>query len=238
MKENKWKKIASVILLITLVLSIAYSIYKIVVSNSGSITMEEREHLKSDYTLMLLQCCLGLVVMFLPTVFERRLSIHIPDYMCIMYFVFLYCAIYLGEVRSFYYLVPHWDTILHSFSGGMLGALGFTVITMLNNSKKTTLDLSPFFIAMFAFSFALAIGTLWEIYEFTGDALFNLNMQKYRLEDGTALIGQIALRDTMKDLIVDALSALIVTIIGFSTIRRRNRLKNKGQERAAMPSNK
>ena len=35
--------------------------------------------------------------------------------------------------------------------------------------------------ALFAFCFALAAGTVWEIYEFSGDHLLGLNMQKYRL---------------------------------------------------------
>ena len=34
------------------------------------------------------------------------------------------------------------------------------------------------------------------------------------------LVGREALRDTMKDLIVDALSALIISILGFFTIKR------------------
>jgi len=40
-------------------------------------------------------------------------------------------------------------------------------------------------------------------------------MQKFILADGTVLVGQAALRDTMTDLIVDALSSLTVTVIGY-----------------------
>ena len=73
---------------------------------------------------------------------------------------------------------------------------------------------------MFAFCFALAAGSVWEIYEYTFDGLLTLNMQKYALEDGTLLVGREALRDTMKDIIVDALSALIISILGFLTIKK------------------
>jgi hypothetical protein len=67
------------------------------------------------------------------------------------------------------------------------------------------------------------IGTLWEIYEFSFDSILGLNMQKARLEDGTPLVGGAALGDTMKDLIIDALAALAVAVIGFFTnLKRKN----------------
>ncbi|HBD64559.1 MAG TPA: hypothetical protein DC038_09010 [Clostridiales bacterium] len=75
--------------------------------------------------------------------------------------------------------------------------------------------LSPFFVALFAFCFALASGAVWEIYEFLADCVLGTNMQKFMLGDGTVLVGQAALRDTMTDLIVDALSSLTVTVIGY-----------------------
>jgi len=169
---------------------------------------------------MLIQCVLGVVVMMIPSILERKFSINIPNYMYILYFIFLYCAIYLGEVRNFYYVIPHWDTILHSFSGAMLGALGFILVNLLNDIERLDIRLSPFFVALFAFCFALAIGTIWEIYEYLFDGLLSLNMQKFALRDGTLLAGREALSDTMEDLIVDAVSACIVSVIGYFYIKK------------------
>jgi hypothetical protein len=219
-KRLDWKKIIGALLLITLLFSILYSIVKIVNAPHEGEGLDESVRVKSDYTLMLIQCVLGLIVMAIPSLIERRWMINIPNYMYVLYFIFLYCAIYLGEVRNFYFVIPHWDTILHAFSGAMLGALGFSLVSILNGSKRLRLKLSPFFIALFAFCFALAAGSVWEIYEYTFDGLLTLNMQKYALEDGTLLVGREALRDTMKDIIVDALSALIISILGFFTIKR------------------
>ncbi|NMA65180.1 MAG: hypothetical protein GX957_02925 [Clostridiaceae bacterium] len=219
-KRLNWRNIVAWVLLVTLILSIIYSVVHIIISPAEN-TGVEYEKLKSDYVLMLTQCILGLIVMFIPSIIERRWAIDIPNYMEILYFVFLYCAIYLGEVRNFYYVIPHWDLILHAFSGGMLGALGFTLVSILNESSKIQMKLSPVFVAVFSFSFALAVGTLWEIYEFVFDGVLSLNMQKFALEDGTLLIGREALSDTMEDLIVDALSALIVVIIGYLTIMKK-----------------
>ncbi|NLX63661.1 MAG: hypothetical protein GX022_02620 [Clostridiaceae bacterium] len=217
MKKIKWnwRKIFGLILFITLIASIVYIIIMLFLSPSGISGSETFIHVKSHYTLMLIQCVLGLVVMMIPTFIERKFSISIPNYMYVLYFIFLYCAIYLGEVRSFYYLIPYWDTILHAFSGAMLGALGFSLISILNNTKDINLELSPFFVSLFAFCFAMAAGAIWEIYEFSVDSLLSLNMQKYMLEDGTPLIGQEALADTMKDIIVDAISAFVISTAGY-----------------------
>ena len=73
----------------------------------------------------LLQCLLGIAAILVPISLMRRWDVEIPRVMFLLYIGFLYCAIFLGEVRSFYYVVPHWDTILHACSGAMLGALGF-----------------------------------------------------------------------------------------------------------------
>lgn len=220
-KNINWKKIIGIFLLITLTLSVIYSIVRIIQAPAHDVLVsDESVRHKSDYTLMLIQCLLGLVVMTIPSIIERRWMIGIPNYMYILYFVFLYCAIYLGEVRNFYFVIPHWDTILHAFSGAMLGALGFSLISILNGSKRWKLNMTPFFMALFAFCFALTCGVIWEIYEYTFDGLLGLNMQKFALEDGTLLVGRDALADTMKDIIVDAISALVISILGFYTIKK------------------
>ena len=174
---------------------------------------------REDYVLMLLQCLLGVAAILLPARLMRRWDVEIPRVMFLLYIAFLYCAIFLGEVRSFYYSVPHWDTILHIFSGGMLGALGFSMIAVFNNTERIPMNLSPLFVAVFAFCFALALGAVWEIYEFAAVCLLATNMQKFSLDNGTVLVGQAALRDTMKDLIVDALGAVGASVIGYISLK-------------------
>jgi len=157
--------------------------------------------------------------MLLPTFISRKINISIPTNMFFVYAIFLYCAIYLGEVHSFYYRIPQWDTILHTFSGAMLAALGFSVICLLNKTEKIPVSLSPVFVAVFTFCFAVSLGVIWEIYEFTTDSILQTNMQKYALESGELLIGQAVLADTMKDLIVDCLGALVISIVGYISLK-------------------
>ena len=219
-KRNKAARIIGILLFTSLVISLIYSFVRFCMAPSEPLDDQMYEKVKADYLLMFVQCLLGTVVMMLPSILEKHFKIVVPTAIVILYFVFLYCAIYLGEMHDFYYIIPHWDTILHAFSGAMLGALGFILVDILNKDQHIRVSLSPFFVAVFAFCFALAVGSLWEIYEFTFDAVLGLNMQKHTTEAGVALVGVQALSDTMKDIIVDALAALCVAIFGFMTERK------------------
>lgn len=220
-QRSKAARIIGIILFVSLVLSVVYSFIRFCMAPAEPLDDQMYEKVKADYLLMFVQCLLGTVVMMLPSVLARRFKVVVPNAIVILYFVFLYCAIYLGEMHNFYYVVPHWDTILHAFSGAMLGALGFILVDLLNQDQHIRVSLSPFFVAVFAFCFALTVGALWEIYEFSFDALLGLNMQKHTTEAGVALVGTKALADTMKDIIVDALAALGVAVFGYITERKR-----------------
>lgn len=204
-------------LFVTLILSIIYTAAQM--SQAPVASSDPGERIRSDYILMLIQCAGGLIVMFLPNVVHRRWSITVPTAMQIAYFVFLYAAIYLGEVRSFYYRFTYWDNILHFLSGLTLGALGFFLVQLLNDAENHHVTLSPKAVAFFSFCFGVASGAIWEIYEFTIDGIFGTNMQKFATDTGELLVGRHALGDTMVDLILDAVAALIVSIIGYIGLR-------------------
>jgi hypothetical protein len=218
--QSNLAKALFIIVLLTLMASAIFSILRLASAPAHPTPGLRFEKLKSDYTLMLVECLLGIVVIFLPSMIERAWHIAIPGLMFIAFVVFLYAAIYLGEIRSFYYRVPDWDTVLHCFSGFMLGSLGFSIVKLLNDLEKVRIRMSSLFVAFFAFCFAVCLGVLWEIYEFSFDGLLGLNMQKYALEDGTLLAGRAALADTMKDLIIDTVGALTASVIGYLSIRR------------------
>ncbi len=213
-KYAKTVKLIGIILLISLVLSAVYSLLRLIAAPTEILQGAPYQKVKSDYLLILTQCLLGLLVMMLPSFVSKKWKIVVPNTIVILYYVFLYCAIYLGEVRNFYHLIPFWDDILHAFSGAMLGALGFILVDLLNKNKKVSVSLSPFFISMFAFCFAVSLGAIWEIYEFSLDWILGLNMQKHTYS-GKALVGNAALFDTMKDIIIDTAAAFVVSVVGY-----------------------
>ena len=83
---------------------------------------------------------------------------------------------------------------------------------MLYQDKK--FKASPILIVIFGFSFAVAIGSIWEIFEFTMDSILGFNMQK------SGLI------DTMSDLIVDAIGAAVAAFVGYFYLIRK-KIKKK-----------
>ncbi|MDG2176488.1 MAG: hypothetical protein P8M72_10240 [Gammaproteobacteria bacterium] len=144
-----------------------------------------------------------LCITFMPLVLDARLQVKIPYEFETLAILFAYLSLFLGEVLDFYNRFWWWDIVLHISSGFLLGITGFLLVYVLNEDKKINFDLSPFFIALFAFMFAMGFGGIWEIFEFSLDELFGLNMQKSGLQD------------TMWDLIVDAIGALFISILGY-----------------------
>lgn len=212
-KKFNWTRFSFWFVFVLLALSLVFSILMTIIGGG-----DEAAKSRGDYSLNIIQCLLGLIVLFIPSILNKRLKIELPNYIQITFFLFLFAAIYLGEIRSFYYKIKFWDTILHTISGLMLGALGFFMVDLLN--KNNSITLRPIFIALFAFCFSITLGTIWEIYEFIMDGILKLNMQKYLSEDAVELTGRAALLDTMKDIILDVLGALVTAVMGYVYIVR------------------
>jgi hypothetical protein len=141
------------------------------------------------------------VVTLLPFFLQKKFKLSIPNYFIASIVFFIAATLFFGEESHFYYKFWWWDSMLHGFSAIGFGVLGFIIMVYLCQSSK--LKASPFLIALFSFSFALAIGALWEIFEFAMDQTFGTSMQKSGLPD------------TMKDLIVDSIGGIIASISGY-----------------------
>ena len=125
-----------------------------------------------------LLCVLTLVLFTLPSLFERRLHIDLPDTLEIIILLFIYAAEILGEIQSYYTQFHGWDTMLHTMNGFLCAAIGFALVDILNREEKISLHLSPFFMAVTAFCFSMTIGVLWEFFEFAMDQWLLFDMQK------------------------------------------------------------
>jgi len=163
---------------------------------------------------------LTIVLFALPSIYSKQKKIKIPTIFQIVILLFIFASMYLGELHDFFYKYSWWDTMLHSVSAVILAYIGFLLIFTLNRDKQINIKLSPFFIALFTFCFALTVGTIWEIFEYLVDAFFGMNMQKARgLEtfiDGIKVCDtRLGVIDTMRDLIVDSLGALFVSISAY-----------------------
>lgn len=158
-----------------------------------------------------------ILVTLLPLLFRRALQVYIPPQFQLLAIGFVFASLFLGEMRDYYTRFWWWDMALHATSGVLLGIVGFLLVHLLNETDDIGVRMKPGFVAFFAFCFAVTIGTLWEIFEFTMDATLGMNMQKPMLGDPSGLT------DTMWDLIVDALGALLISGYGYRYLRKGSR---------------
>ena len=123
-------------------------------------------------------CAFVLLLYVLPQFVENRMNIQIPSVLEIVIFVFVFMAEILGELDSYYLKYEHWDTILHTSSGFLLAAVGFSLVNLLNKSERVRVQLSPVYLAVVAFCFSMTMGVLWEFFEFAADRWLLFDMQK------------------------------------------------------------
>ena len=164
-----------------------------------ALTMELREHKSSFcvyFTLRLLViitailqlanrnyenvflCILTLFLLVIPSIVQLTFKVELPTVLEIIILVFIFSAEILGEIQEFYLIFPFWDTVLHTLNGFLAAAIGFSMMDLLNRSKRVTFELSPLFTAIVALSFSMTIGVVWEFFEFGMDQILGYDMQK------------------------------------------------------------
>ena len=147
---------------------------------------------------------MAFIFTFVPGFLEKQFKINVPAKYEIMILLFIYGILFVGEVRGLFSGFWWWGILLNLVSAVALGFVGLSVMYVLYRDKK--ISASPLFVVFFAFTFALAIAAVWEIFEFALDASLGFNLQKSAL-------------DTMSDLIVSSIGALLVSFFGYFYIR-------------------
>ena len=132
---------------------------------------------------------------------SARSNFKLPGSVIVWAVFFIYASLFLGEAYSFYSKFWWWDILLHASSAIGFGLIGMILLIALSRSEK--IHATPIAVSFFAFTFAVSIGTIWEVFEFFMDQVFGFNMQKS------------GLLDTMTDLIVNGFGALISCAAGF-----------------------
>lgn len=158
-----------------------------------------------------LSTALIFLLMFVPSILKERYRLYLPFEIELGIVTFIFVTLFLGEVGRFYDWIPLWDKFWHFQSGVLLSATGYVLVYILNEYKELKLSLSPGFVSIFAITFSLAIGAIWEIVEFVGDSIF---LSHWQLNN----------TDTMWDLIADGSGALIISILGYFWMHRHKRL--------------
>lgn len=189
-------------------------------------------------------CILTLILFIVPSLVQLTFKIEIPKVLEIIIYIFIFSAEVLGEINNYYLLFPLWDTMLHTINGFLVAAIGFSLVNLLNKNDKLLFKLSPLFFVIVSFCFSMTIGVMWEFFEFGLDMLLGTDSQKDMIiqslhtvalsDDGSMTVLKnisevtvngyllpvsgyldIGLIDTMKDLFVNFIGALVFSIFGF-----------------------
>lgn len=135
-----------------------------------------------------------IAVPFLLTHAANRKKVILPPGFQMVLSLFIFSSLYLGEINKFYSKFWWFDLFLH-FVSGWYAVVSFLFLMKTSIKKEHGISNRrfEFFKSISAFSFSVSLGTLWEMYEFSGDYLFGTEMVKGGLDDtATDLLIMIA----------------------------------------------
>lgn len=141
-----------------------------------------------------------------------------------------------GRIYKLYYLMAHWDKMLHLCGGVAFALVGCYLPVLLNKKYKDDRALR----ILFAILVSISVAALWEFYEFGMDRLFGMDMQRdtivtslhsYDLGGAAGVIGSIenitsvtvngqtmagyldiGLIDTMGDMMIETVGAVVYAV--------------------------
>lgn len=176
-----------------------------------------------------IQISLMIGIILVPPLISKTTHFRIPVLVEVVLVTFSGMHLILGEINEFYSKISWWDSLLHTMSGIIIGALGYIIINTIDASEHNDIRLTPFFSSILIVIFAVSVGYFWEIFEWWADELFGSNMQRY-LEEGSntigggvPLVGHEALADTMKDMMLNLIGAVIMGIYGYVEMKRQKK---------------
>lgn len=221
LRRHKSNRVLYWTLLVMTLLTSVSAIYSLVKCVLGSGEMLE------VYLNQIQMCVLAVVCLNIPVFFQKKLKVRIPNFIAVIVYLFIFIHFILGEIYRFYDHYVLFDKILHTTGGAIIAFIGFSVVLSFTNLESRKVKLSPFFIVLFSFCFALSIEYVWELIEFAVDSIsFRLagiggaaNMQRWKdgivavNPDGTYLTNVAqgsGLKDSMMDMLVNIVGATVV----------------------------
>lgn len=165
LKQHKANRVLYWIVLIMTLLTGGSAIYSLVKCILGSGEMLE------TYLNQIQMCVLAIVCLNIPVFFQRKLKVRIPDFIAVIVYLFIFIHFILGEIYRFYDHYILFDKILHTTGGAIIAFIGFSVVLSFTNLESKKVKLSPFFIVVFSFCFALSIEYIWELVEYAVDSV-------------------------------------------------------------------
>lgn len=219
--------LASVIHIILQLLTVATLVAVIVEYVRGDMVIAQ-----STFIMQIVMCSIALAFFNILLIFEKVFKFFIPNYLLVLVSAFIFVNCILGNV--FQLFNTHngvFDKILHVATGVIVTLFALSIVNLLNDLSKTRWKMSPMFVVIFCFCFAMMVAVLWEIFEFTLDYIQpSLNMQRWKDSfvqeiggTGTYIVNDMkgsAINDTMWDMVCNVIGSVITCIYCYFRIKR------------------
>ena len=150
-------------------------------------------------------CLLVLGLFLLPFFIQQNFGIELPSTLEIIILLFIFASEILGELKCYFITYPHWDSMLHTTTGFLCAATGFALIDILNRNSKIKFQPTNSNIPV------------------TIDGITSVTINGQELGLGGYL--DIGLYDTMGDLFVNFIGAVVFSTIGYFYIKQRGKGK-------------
>jgi len=174
-------------------------LFEIILITTSMLSIASRQWKNLTLSLLAIVC---IILPFIITRIANIKNIVLLSSFQLISLLFILLAQYFGQIKKFYLIFSWWDLLLHAIFGGYAVLIALHLIQgIIIKEKEVTKERFTIFTVIFAFSFSIALGTLWEMFEFVGDYLFKTTMVKGGLED------------IASDLLIKILSAFITSII-------------------------
>jgi hypothetical protein len=159
---------------------------------------------KDDWTGVF-GCIIGIILSFIPSILHKNFNITLPWILdtLIAFALFLHIG---GVVLNAYHIIPFYDNLTHFVSAILVAFLAFVSIYILDKYWKG-LKMNKYAMAFIVVIFTMAMGVVWEFFEWTTDLLFQTKEQW-------------GLHDTMKDLLIDTIAGIFIAFIGVNLIKK------------------
>lgn len=136
------------------------------------------------------------LTLLFPYILKRLFKIDISDGVIFVWIVFIILSHFLGVICELYNEWYYFDKVSHTFSGVLSGTVAVMILDRLKIKNVS-------FGILFILSFTSMCAFLWEVFEFTCNALFGGDAQR---------VIATGVNDTMMDMIVAFVGSLFVCL--------------------------
>lgn len=152
-----------------------------------------------------LECISGIIIFSVPILLKRIWNFKLPVIIDFLIVFALFLHVGLGGVFDVYYAFPDFDIITHFVSAVLIAFLTLIALYLLHEHWEG-LFMHTYAIAFAVVVITMASGVVWELGEWTSDALFGLG-------------AQWSLDDTMTDLLVNTIGGIFMALVGINLIK-------------------